>query len=164
MCHINKDINSAESVDIGQYKLIIPEDLVSFKEVFVSVLKNKGVKVDVKEVWEVLNFDRISRMSVFDIVADIGDDKRLLDKAKVVASIAVKIRSICNDERLHEAVCTFKEIVQILINCKRGSIYFFNVERGYLREAGISDICSSRFVDKLEKSLSEGGVRMRKKK
>ena len=159
MSYINNNIDSAESGNIREYKLIIPEHLVSFREVFVSVLRNKGVEVDVGEVWDALNIDKISRMSAFDIVADIGNDRKLLGRANVIASIAVKIRSICDDEKLHKAVCAFKEVVQILTNYKGGGIYFFDIEREYLREGVISEVCSSRFIDKLEKSLSEGGCK-----
>ena len=155
MSQTNKDINFAINRNVEQYKLIIPEDLVSFKEVFRVALKSKELEIGVEEVGDVLNFNNIHKMGIFDIVADIESNDKLLDKANIVASIAVKIRSICNNEKLHKGVCAFKEVVEILINNKGGGIYFFDVGRGYLREGSISEVCSSRFVEKLERSLSE---------
>ena len=158
MSYINNSMKSVEGNNSEKYRLIIPKELVTFKEVYSSVLKKKKLEVDVDEVGDVLNFDSINRMSVFDIVGDIENKKKLLDKANIVESVARNIMSICNDDKLNDAVCVLKEIVDILINYKgiEGNIYIFEVVMGYLREASLREIYSSSFIEKLERSLNEG--------
>ena len=148
------DINE----NIEQYRLIIPDNLVKFKEVYSVILKKKETEVDVEEVGGVLNFSNISKINTFDIIADIENDRKLLEKANVVENIARNIRAICDDDNLHNAVYILKEIVEILINYKgiEGSIYIFDMMKGYLREASLPDICGSNFVEKLERSLNGG--------
>ena len=157
MSHINDSVSSTKQDNIEGYRLIIPENLVKFKEVYSVVLKRKEVEIEVEEVGDALNFSSINKINTFDIIANIESNEKLLYKANVVANIARNIRAICDDDKLHNAVHILKKIVQILINYRgiEGSIYFFDEVKGYLREASLVDICSSSFIEKLEISLSE---------
>lgn len=158
MSHINNNISSAKNDSMEQYRLIIPENLVNFKEIYSQVLKNKELKIDVEEVGDTLNFDSISVINRFEVLSNIENSKKLLDKMSVVENIAGNIRAICDDDKLHNAVHVLKEIVEFLINYKEieGSIYFFDVAKGCVKEASLPDIYNSSFIEKLERLLSEG--------
>ena len=63
MSHINNNISSAKNDNVKQYRLIIPKNLVNFKEVYNQVLKNRGFEIGVEEVGDVLNFNSVGKIN-----------------------------------------------------------------------------------------------------
>ena len=54
MFDIQGGANFASSSNIQEYSLLIPDNLVSFKNVFALALESRGIKISVEEVGDAL--------------------------------------------------------------------------------------------------------------